>query len=294
MKTIAVLTDFSKRSEHAARYASYLAQKIKANIILFNAFPVPAITTGGSQSACPVDDYDEAKKDSENKLTALSRKLENELNEKNFSGAFLPKITYQCEEGLIANNIAGLEENKDIILIALATHGPDNKSAFLMGDNCRQVIDAATVPLLIVPENISINNIEKLAFAADIVHNDTDYINSLATLAKQFSAEILVANVNQHSPLTKEPGAIVNSFKRGIMHKINYNRVYYRNIPNDNVKSGLDWLIENVKFDILVMVHRKGDLSEFFFKSSITQKIADNAYIPLLVYPYPVLSIPSF
>ena len=70
------------------------------------------------------------------------------------------------------------------------------------------------------------------------------------------------------------------------MHKINYSRVYYRNIPNENVKKGLDWLIENVTFDILVMVHRKSALSDFFFKSSITKKIADHTYLPLLVYPY--------
>jgi len=292
MKTIAVLTDFSERSEHAAVYALQIAKKIKADILLYNAFMTPA--TADTQTAWPAEDYDEIKTYTQRKLNALSRKLEDELREKSFPGSYLPAINYQCEEGVIANNIADLEENKNIVLIVLATHGADDVSAFLMGNNCRQVIDAASTPLLIVPENCSEKNVEKFVFATDLVHNDIDYIRALSTLAKQFSAEIMVANVNQHIPLNAEHEKAVVKFKNEIITKINYGRVYYRNIPNNNIKSGLDWLIENVRFDILVMVHRKGDLSDFVFKSSITEKMADRACIPLLVYPYPVSSLPVF
>jgi nucleotide-binding universal stress UspA family protein len=294
MKTIAVLTDFSRRSEHAALYALHLAQKIKADVLLFNAFQVPAETLNSRRNAWPVEDYDEIEESTEKKLKALRIKLENEVKEKSFPGTHLPAVSCQCEEGAIANNIASLEENKNIVLIVLATHGVDKVSAFLMGNNCRQIIDAASTPLLVIPENCSIKNIEKFAFATDLVHNDIDYISSLASLAKQFSAEILIANVNPHSPLIKEHENAVTAFKKEVMHKINYGRVYYRNIPNENVKKGLDWLIENVRFDILVMVHRKGDLSDLFIKSSITKKIADHTYLPLLVYPYPVTSVPLF
>jgi nucleotide-binding universal stress UspA family protein len=234
------------------------------------------------------------KKTIEKKLSALRTKLDDEIKARSFPGTHIPSIRYQCEEGAIATNIADLEENNDVVLMVLATHGVDDPTAFLLGNNCRQVIDAASTPLLIVPENCAIKNVEKFAFAADIVHDDIDYIKSLATLAKQFSAEILVANVNLHTPLSADNEKAIVEFKKEIMHKINYSRVYYRNIPSENVKSGLDWLIENVRFDVLVMVHRKGDLSDFFFKPSITKKMAEHAYIPLLVYPYPVSSVPEF
>ncbi|HAL83052.1 MAG TPA: hypothetical protein DCO83_13120 [Mucilaginibacter sp.] len=294
MKTIAVLTDFSARAEHAAEYTLNLAKKIKADVLLYNAFLVPESHPNAAKKIWPVEDYDEIKSRTQKKLNTLCRKLENDFREKSFPGSYIPSISYSCEEGAIANNIAELEEDKNLILIVLATHGPDDVSAFMMGDNCRQVIDAASTPLLIVPENSAIKNIEKFAFAADIVHNDIDYISSLAKLAKQFSAEILVANVNHHAPLTKEHENAVSAFKKEITHKINYSRVYYRNIPNDNVKMGLDWLMENIKFDILVMVHRKGDLTEFFFKQSITKTMAEHTYMPLLVYPYPVDTVPEF
>ncbi len=294
MKTIAVLTDFSRRSVHAAMFALHLAKKIKADVLLFNAFEVPAYAVNSTEIAGPFEDYGEIKKITESKLISLSRELENEIMAKSFPGTYLPAITCRCEEGAIANNIADIEEDKNVVLIVLATHGADDISAFMMGNNCRQVIDAASVPLLIIPENCSIKNIEKFVFATDLIHNDIDYISSVATMAKQFSAEILIANINYHAPLNEAHKNAVNSIKEEIVHKINYSRIYYRNIPKDNVKMGLDWLIENVKFDILVMVHRKGDLSDFILKSSITKKIADHTYIPLLVYPYPVTSVPSF
>src|SRR5271165_4863812 len=139
MKTIAVLTDFSERSEHAAMYAVNIAKKIKADVLLYNAFMVPASSYNASQSAWPVEDYDEVKKSTQRKLVALSKKLENELREVSFPGAYLPEISYQCEEGAIANNIADLEENKNIVLIVLATHGADDVSAFMLGNNCRQI-----------------------------------------------------------------------------------------------------------------------------------------------------------
>lgn len=294
MKTIAVLTDFSDRAGHAAMYALRLAQKIKANVLLFNAFLVPVNASYAHRAEWASEDYDEIKKATETKLFALARKLEAELIEKSFRGAYLPAISYQCEEGAVANNIAILEEDKNMALIVLATHGADVVSDFMMGNNCRQVIDVASVPLLIVPQNCAVRDIEKFAFAADIVHNDIDYIKSLTSLAKHFSAEIMVVNVSQRALLSNEEEKALKLFKDEIIHKVNYSRVYYRNIPNDNVKKGLDWLIENVKFDMLVMVHRKIDSVDFVFKSSVTKNIADHAFIPLLVYPYPSVSAPLF
>ncbi len=294
MKTIAVLTDFSARSEHAARYALHLAQKIKADVLLFNAFLVPAYAPAGTATEWQDESYEEIKITIGNKLQLLSKKIKHELTGKSVPGEFLPAISYQCEECAVANAIPELEDNKDIVLIVLATHGADDVSAFMMGDNCLQVIEAATIPLLIIPENAAIRNVEKFVFASDVIHDDIEYIKSLAGLAKQFSAEIMVANVNQHVPLTSEQENAINQFKDEIMHKINYLRIYYRSIPNNNVKKGLEWFIENVSFDMLVMVHRKRDLFEFFSKSSITKKIVDHAYIPLMVYPYPTSRIPSF
>ncbi|MGZ3763997.1 MAG: universal stress protein [Mucilaginibacter sp.] len=294
MKTIAVLTDFSERSEHAARYALHLAQKIKANIILFNAFLVPSDTPIAAQVAWPLVDYGDVKTAVEKNLIALTAKFERELAEKSFLGTHKPKISWQCEEGAVANTIPELEENKDVVLLVLATHGADNVSAFMMGNNCRQIIDATKTPLLIIPDGTPIKNIDKFAFATDITYTDVSFINALVSLAKQFSAEVMITNVNPDTPMDSEHDAAVHLFMNDVANEVDYSKIEYRTIPNHDVKKGLEWLIENVKFDMLVMVHRKSSFFEFFYKSSMTKKIAAHTVVPLLVFPYPTASIPLF
>lgn len=292
MKTIAVLTDFSKRAEHAARYALNLAQKIKANIILFNSFLVPADVPMAAQVAWPVVDYNEIKKDTEKALAELRRKLENELQKNHTAGAFVPVITCICEEGALANNIPELEENDNITLLVMATHGADEISAFMFGNNCRQVIDTATVPILIVPETSILEEMNRIVFATDVTYTDVKYIKALAEFARQFSAEITVSNVNPENPLDSDHDAAVRLFMNDVEQDVDYDRIKFRSIPNGNVKKGLEWLLENAKFDMLVMVHRKSSLFELIFRSSITKKIADRVDIPLLVYPYPAAVVP--
>lgn len=292
MKTIAVLTDFSKRAEHAARYALNLAQKIKANIILFNSFLVPADVPMAAQVAWPVVDYNEIKKDTEKALAELRRKLENELQKNQTAGAFVPVITCICEEGALANNIPELEENDNITLLVMATHGADEISAFMFGNNCRQVIDTATVPILIVPETSILEEMNRIVFATDVTYTDVKYIKALAEFARQFSAEITVSNVNPENPLDSDHDAAVRLFMNDVEQDVDYDRIKFRSIPNGNVKKGLEWLLENAKFDMLVMVHRKSSLFELIFRSSITKKIADRVDIPLLVYPYPATVVP--
>jgi len=295
MKTIAVLIDFSKRSEHAARYAMHLAQKIEANVLLFNAFLIPAdMPMAAAQVAWPFYQYDEIKTDAENSLTEFCNKLKNEVKVRPLPGTFMPAITYQCEEGPVADTLSTLSKDKNIVLLVAGTHGSDAISTFVLGNNSRELIDDTTLPLLLVPEDASIENIEKIVFATDLHINDIKFINALAGLANKFSANIMIANVNPETPADTKHNKAENSFMQEMVLNVDYRRVSYRNIPNQNVKKGLELVFGKEKPDMLVMVHRKSSILDFFFKSSITKKIAADTPVPLLVYPYPIDAIPVF
>jgi nucleotide-binding universal stress UspA family protein len=291
MKTIAVLIDFSKPSEHAARYALHIAQKIEADILLFNAFLVPAdIPMAAAQVAWPVYEYEEIKTDTEKSLTKLCNKLKHEVKVRPLPGTFMPAITCLCEEGPVADALLALEKDKNIVLLVAGTHGSDAISTFMLGNNCRELIDNTTLPLLLVPGNASIENIEKIVFATDLDINDVKYINSLAGLANKFSANIMIANVDPEMPADTKHNKAENSFMQEIVLTADYRRISYRNIPDQNVKRGLNWVFGHEKPDMLVMVHRKSSILDFFFKSSMTKKIAADTPVPLLVYPYPARS----
>lgn len=295
MKTIAVLIDFSERSEHAAKYALHLAKKIKANILLFNAFLVPAdMPMAAGQVAWPVYEYDEIKADAEKSLKSFCNKLKRGSKEKPLPGTFLPAITWQCEEGPVVNAIATLESNKAVRLLVAGTHGSDAITSFVLGNNCRELIDDARFPLLLVPENASFKNLDHIIFATDLDLNDIDYINAVAGLANEFTADVTVVNVNPETGADAKHNKSENAFMQEMVQKVKYKRSSFRNIPNQNVKKGIAWALENEKPDMLVMVHRKSSLFDLFFKSSVTKKIASNTTIPLLVYPSPMAVVPQF
>jgi nucleotide-binding universal stress UspA family protein len=293
MKTIAILTDFSARAEHAGMYALNLAKKIKANVLLYNSFLVPVDVPMAAPIAWPVMDYNDVKKDTEKTLGQLAKKFEKELKENHLPGTFLPSISWQCDEGAVANNIPLIEEDSKIVLIVIATHGADEISAFMFGNNCRNVIDAAAIPVLVVPDNSNIGDIDKLVFATDVTFSDVQYIKALAGLAKQLSAEIIITNVNPDNPLDSEHDAAVRLFMNDVENDVDYKQISYQSVSNTSVKRGLEWLAENITFDMLVMVHRKSSFFEMIFKPSMTKKIADRTAIPLLVYPYPAIIAPS-
>ncbi|TWI95581.1 nucleotide-binding universal stress UspA family protein [Mucilaginibacter frigoritolerans] len=295
MKTIAVLINFSPRSEHAARYALQLAKKIKANVLLFNAFLVPAdIAMSATQLAWPVDEYKEIKSDAEKGLHSLRNKLKHSFNEGAVTGPFVPAITCRCEEGPVENSLPILQQNEDIVLLVAGTHGSDAISTFALGNNCRELIDDTRLPLLLIPENAPIENIEKIVFATDLNPNDIKYINAVAGLADEFSAHIIIGNVNMELSVDVDHNKAENAFMQQMVLNVSYRRISYRNFPNQNVKKGLVWVLENEKPDMMVMVHRKNSLFDFLFKSSVTKKIAANTTVPLLVYPYPMDSVPAF
>ncbi|MDP9046933.1 MAG: universal stress protein, partial [Bacteroidota bacterium] len=209
MKTIAVLTDFSPGSEHAAKYALHLAQKIKASVLLYSPLLVPAETTTGTQYVFLGENNIDCRTDTENRLKELAVSLSDELKEKSFPGSVLPAISYCCEEDLITNSICGYTGDKNIIMTIIAGISQSEEQDNTTANNFRHVFDSSDVPVLIIPENAVIRNVEKFVFATDASYGDIAYIDTLAGLAKLSTAEILVANVDQTALLSSEQEATI-------------------------------------------------------------------------------------
>jgi nucleotide-binding universal stress UspA family protein len=295
MKTIAVLTDLSERSIHAARYALHLAQKIKADVLLFNAFLVPAdMAMAAGQTAWPLNEYEDIKRDAEQSLKALCSRLEQELKANKKAGDTLPAISWQCEEGPVAATLPLLEKNRELILLVAATHGADVIRTFLLGNNCRALIDAAGLPLLLVPDKAPVADLEKIVFATDLNSGDIAYINAVAGLAEAFLAYITIINVDPEVPSDSRHNKQVNAFMQEMVLRVHYRHICYRNIPELQVKKGLTTVLEKEQPGMLVMVHRKASFPDFVLRSSHTKKMAEHAKFPLLVFPYPAFTIPRF
>ena len=295
MKTIAVLVDFSDRSEHVARYALHLAKQIKANLLLLNAFLVPAdMAMSAGQIAWPLNEYEGIKADSEKTLKDFCNRLKHGQQQRPQPGHFLPSINCQCKEGPVINALFELQMDKEIILVVAGTHGSDAVTSFLLGNNARELINNSELPLLLVPENTVLKDLHNIIFATDLHLNDISYINAVAGLAQVSNANVGIVNVLTEKHTDTRHNRSENAFMQQMVLNVDYKRVSFRNIRNQQVNKGIDDVLLHEKPDLLVMVHRKGAFFESLFKSSITQKVASHAAVPILVYPYPAQYIPAF
>lgn len=293
MKTIAVLTDFSTRAESAARYALGLASHLQANVLLYNSFLLPSSEPLGLQVAWSMESYDEIQGDAEKELHALAEKLRSELTINSIdSSSFKPTIYCKCDHGTLSHSLELLLSDGEIILVVMGTH-KKGISGFMMSNHLHEVIDNVARPVLIVPENAVFKSISKIAFATDMKGTDLEVVNSLAGLARPFNAEVMLAHISAKAS-EEECAKMVTHFLEEVANVINYQKIYYRSVKENQVQVGLNWLAENVAFEMLVMVHRHKGFWGQFFNGSYTQKMAAQLNIPLMVYPCPANSLPVF
>lgn len=283
MKTIAVLTDFSKRAENAARYALHLAQQLKANIILYNSFLVPAGEPLAGQVYWSMEDFNTLQEDSEQELNLLAGRLKEELTTLPVN-AFKPAIHCQCQEGPLYMHLNKLLANKDIIMLVMGTHRK-GLSSLIMGNHMRDIIGNTSLPVLVVPENQNFKNIDKILFATDMSETDLEVLHALTQMAKPSHAEITLAHIQSPEITEKETKKLTWNFLEEVANKINYGKIYYREVKETPIKEGLKWLSSNVTCSLFVMVHRHKSFLEQLFNISNTQKMAANTNLPLLIYP---------
>jgi len=280
MKTIAILTDFSPASEHAAQYGVHLAQKIRARVVLYAASPIPS----GATTVAKWPDYADGQpvRHTTNLLDKLAEGLHHYITERSFAGAFIPSIEASADEDVTTRSLLALEEGKDSVLLVLAANPGNGHGSATSTAWWRKAVEAADTPVLIVPENAAIRNVERFVFATEAEYGDIEFVNNLSNWATFSTAEIMVACSAQNEII---PKTAIPTFKEKMLAEVDYGRIYYRTVPSTRVKTELDWLIENRSFDMLAMVHRKGTLSNLLFNRGIMEALLYRKCVPVLVYP---------
>lgn len=285
MKTILIPTDFSETATNAARYGLFLARHLQADLQLIHAFKVPAEARAAAQSAWPPDDYEQVKQDCEMELDKLRQQLELETIPKASPHAHISRISTTAELGDVTTMTRNLVDHYRSPLVVMGMSGAGQLQRLLLGSSSRELIEKATFPVMLIPNQPVPYQLRKIAFATDLSNSDIELIHSLASLARHFNAEILIAHVTdaKYDPAAHQH--VVDQFLSEVTSKTNYRQVYYRHIKSIDVDHGLDWLSEHGLIDMLAMVHRLHPVFERLLKGSHTQRLAKHIGIPLLVFP---------
>lgn len=283
MKNILIATDFSANAANAAKYGYALASQLHANIVLLNSFLAPEATPQGNMIGWPLEDYNTLLEDSRFQV----EQFKSELGEIKTEGEFRPAITCISEMGTLTETVLGQTARLDIGLTILGTHHGNTLDTLITGNHCRQLIDATTKPLLVVPSALSYKPVEKIAFASafDRPQEDLETIYELITFARRLNAEILLTNVYDDTRPTSYHDRIMQDMLSEISNKANYPGIYYRLVRQFSVEAGLDYLCEHGRIGMLAMVHHPHTWLSQIITGSHTQKMAKHPKVPLMVFP---------
>ena len=277
MKTILVPTDFSLSAKNAARYAMHLGKQMRANIKLCNAVYVPFEVP----VTAPELEYDaiEQLKGTAEKMMALDQ-----LETSNDS--FHPFVEYVAKIGAVTEVVANLTKNHDISLVVIGISGAGAMGEYFVGSTSREMVEAASLPILLVPKQAAFSMLNKIAYATDLSKQDISVIHVLSGFARILDVEILIVHIANHALETKDlHRKQKDEFLIEVTNKVNYHKIYYQDILDHDIDNGLAWLAQNRQIQILAMVHRKHEFLHNIFEGSHTQKLRRRIEIPLLVFP---------
>ena len=288
MKTILVLTDFSKKADHAAEYALNLSYKLKSNILLCNVFTAEHVTlrqklTWALEELFSIEG--ESKKQIKELANTYRQKTEEHTTEE-----FKPKIKCLSKPGNVGNlgsSLKDIPDHNNIWLIVMGAKTEDCLSNFIFGTNAYSVISEATCPVLFVPPGAPIKDISRIAIATDLKQPELSPLLFLTDFKSAYNLDIILAHVsvsNDHQNDYSEEG-LVELALYDITENIEYPKILFQNIQGTDVDDDLRRFALKSKIDILGVIHRKENVFHRLFHSSTTKLLIDSAQLPLLVFP---------
>lgn len=270
MKKILVPTDRSENANHALNYALNLFKGEEVEFILFQSYDIPAYT---ADMPMPMDFV------GAEELTRILNQDIAKLKEANADNAF----TFSCvvEGGSLTMNVERLVEDMNIDLVVMGTKGASGLAAAVIGSNTADVIQAASCPLLAVPESADVNAMPKnILFATDNKGlSSSSVVDSLMFFAKKYSSHIHLMNVLDEGKMTTVDEAVAGLKLDHLLESVEHS-FHFEN-SNDKA-AAIENHLNTHNIDMLAVIPRKNNFFDAIFHRSVTRKLTLHTKVPLL------------
>lgn len=267
---ILVPVDFSPLSESAARYALKLAELLQAEVILMHT----VYDNMGSRAIIKTSELHEAM------MGAAQEDMDELLSE--LKGEFQGlTIRHHLESSdSVSDSICSQAETTDAELIIMGSHGAGTLAGKLLGSNAAAVINSASIPVLVVPENAVFEGIRKLAYAATLREEDVE-LKAPAALAKILDAELQIVHVmTAKSSRDLDTGKTLEELK----NRCGTDNLSLHLMINGDIAEGLEEFIREKKPDMLSLHTHELSFYEKVFGHGIARKMALHGSIPILAF----------
>ncbi|MCQ6958729.1 universal stress protein [Mucilaginibacter aquariorum] len=281
MKTILVLTDFSRNAAHAGRSAAWLAEKTHAGLLLWNCSPkVPVMPAylGGVAVAEVMAGTEEG----QDLLDEAVRDLEDYIS--STDGAYKPRLATSYHEGSLEQELQQQLAIDAVEMIVIGS-AASNCSAdhIFKGSDTFKILEAATCPVLVVPPRAGLDQLEKVVFATDYEQEDLQVLKQMQQLFGVFDPVIEIVHVTLNGDKDE---AVIAKEAQFLEQLGKINRQFsYKEIRGKEVTGRLNRISKQTGADLLAMTHHQYALFKRLMTDSEAKKELAHQKIPLLFFP---------
>ncbi len=266
---IVLLTDFSPLSKVAMQYALKMAAPLEANFTILNIVRVDGIPKANLRA-----------KQIEKSVASISQEegdnLVKELRSQvkgNYELVFKP-----VKARTVSEMVRRYVNKNPTNMVVMGLQGASAMKKARLGGTTVSVIDECKVPVLAIPELARYQNLKHIVYASDLKHIQKE-LDIIVEFAKIFGSAVHMIHV---APvMDKKVDAAIQTVEV-IIQKMNYDKLDFKLILEDDVTRAIAGYIKETKADLLTTFTHKLSLEEKIFGRSVTRRVAYQAITPLL------------
>ena len=277
MRTILIINDNSSEAKHAADFAFVIAQNVQANIMLMNTSEV----TRKIIEKVPAGNI--SKTDIE--VQFISGLLHHLKSLSSGQTSFKPEIQELDISNKTESEVIELINRNHIWMMVKGMPDIMPASSAKRSINIHNVLNRVLCPLLLVPEQWQLKDIERLVYVADLRYCRIQIVRHVAELAKPWRAALSIAHMSAKGLPDMAEKYALTVFSEEVSQKVNYDELFFNNIKERNLAKVVYVLINGMHNDILVMVNHRFHFEEIVGRY-ITDTLPLHITVPLIVFPY--------
>ncbi len=275
MKNILLLTDFSKNSINAMRYALQLFKDDVCNFYVLHveistSYMSDDLMLTGNQSI-----YDALVKKSKHKLAKLITRLESEFKNENFNFEII------VDHDILTDAINQVITSKAIDLIVMGTNGVTGAKEAVFGSNTINIVRKVDCSTLVIPEDFKYRTPQEILLPLDTFDtlNGTAFTD-LLTFSNRYCKKLHILRIKTNNEDCTEALKDQDHIHY-FLKKTNYEYYIVNNIPMEHV---VNCYTQTHPIDFTALLVQKESFFERFFIGSPTTKISDKMRAPLLIF----------
>ncbi|PQV50436.1 nucleotide-binding universal stress UspA family protein [Jejuia pallidilutea] len=273
MKHILLLTDYSKNSINAMRYALQLFEHHICKFYLLHVQSSSTYTTDDLILAGNASVYSAIVKKAKHKLSKLVTSLEKEVKHGNFS--FETLIDYDA----LTDAITQVVVSKNINLIVMGSNGVTGAKEVIFGSNTINVIRKVDCPTLVIPEKYEYKKPNDVLLPLDVPDSTSGMaFTAIVEFTEKFCKTLHILRIQPDAKNSKE-----EKRDRAHLDTLKQTNYVYHKINNVPIPYVVACYSQTHNIDLIALIAKRESLFDRFFSGSPTTQITHKIKVPLLV-----------